>query len=248
MGQTRESMVLFLCTGNYYRSRFAELFFNHVAATEGLAWWATSRGLALERGVNNHGPMSRVALRALQQLGIQVPESLRLPLAVGVGDLEQAGRIVALKEAEHRPLFIERHPAWTEKVEFWHIHDVDQATPEEALPQIQAAVIDLVRRLRAAATGPRAVAPLALYESPYFTFRFADSRRIPRFHLEGIAAGRKVRVYAADPDTLQPGRLLSTGIVGEGGWVDLPEAILVRAEEVFVVFPADDAETRGERR
>jgi hypothetical protein len=27
---------------------------------------------------------------------------------------------------------------------------------------------------------------LPLYEDPHFTFRFADDRIIPRFHLEGI--------------------------------------------------------------
>ena len=31
---------------------------------------------------------------------------------------------------------------------------------------------------------------IPLYEEPYFTFRFADDRLIPRFHLEGVDAGR----------------------------------------------------------
>lgn len=39
--------ILFLCTGNYYRSRHAEAVFNHHAAAVGLGWRATSRGLAL---------------------------------------------------------------------------------------------------------------------------------------------------------------------------------------------------------
>jgi hypothetical protein len=33
---------------------------------------------------------------------------------------------------------------------------------------------------------------LPLYEDPHFTFRFADDRIIPRFHLEGVQAGRHV--------------------------------------------------------
>ena len=48
--------VLFLCTGNYYRSRFAEILFNQLAPTRGLNWRADSRGLArlweLERGAD----------------------------------------------------------------------------------------------------------------------------------------------------------------------------------------------------
>ncbi len=47
--------ILFLCTGNYYRSRFAENLFNWLATKQGLDWQADSRGLALERGINNVG-------------------------------------------------------------------------------------------------------------------------------------------------------------------------------------------------
>jgi protein-tyrosine phosphatase len=47
---------------NYYRSRIAELLFNHLAKQRGLDWQATSRGLALERGVNNVGGRSRSTL------------------------------------------------------------------------------------------------------------------------------------------------------------------------------------------
>jgi protein-tyrosine phosphatase len=50
--------VLFLCTGNYYRSRFAEELFNHHAERCGIGWVAHSRGLALERGTHNIGYIS----------------------------------------------------------------------------------------------------------------------------------------------------------------------------------------------
>ncbi len=50
--------ILFLCTGNYYRSRFAEKLFNNLATQKNLDWEADSRGLAIERGVNNVGAMS----------------------------------------------------------------------------------------------------------------------------------------------------------------------------------------------
>ena len=33
---------------------------------------------------------------------------------------------------------------------------------------------------------------LPLYHDPHFTFRFADDRIIPRFHLEGLSAGRVI--------------------------------------------------------
>jgi hypothetical protein len=70
-------------------------------------------------------------------------------------------------------------------------------------------------------------------------FRFADDRVIPRFHLKGVPAGRSCHVFAADPQTLQPGVLLATGVVDEGGWVDLPQPIVVSAGDVFVVYPEE---------
>ena len=36
---------------------------------------------------------------------------------------------------------------------------------------------------------------LPLHHDPHFTFRFADDRIIPRFHLEGVEAGRRVSVF-----------------------------------------------------
>ena len=48
--------VLFLCTGNYYRSRFAEIFFNHLASQTSLPWHADSSGLYVQPdGVVNAG-------------------------------------------------------------------------------------------------------------------------------------------------------------------------------------------------
>ena len=78
---------------------------------------------------------------------------------------------------------------------------------------------------------------LPLYEDSWFTFRFADDRIIPRFHLEGVEAGRRVEVYKIDPGTGERLGLLATTTVGEGGWVDLTEPINVRAGEAFIAIP-----------
>jgi protein-tyrosine-phosphatase len=48
--------VLFLCTGNYYRSRYAEELFNHIARAEGLGWRAFSCGAAEQAFPENVGP------------------------------------------------------------------------------------------------------------------------------------------------------------------------------------------------
>ena len=42
-----DNQILFICTGNYYRSRFAEAVFNHYSEAHVLPWRAFSRGLAI---------------------------------------------------------------------------------------------------------------------------------------------------------------------------------------------------------
>src|SRR5580692_5617323 len=124
MAQLKHRTVLFLCTGNYYRSRFAEVLFNSVAGKMGLPWKASSRGLALERGVNNVGPMASSAIKALETRGIRaVADFARFPIPVTADDLDIADWIVALKQAEHLPLLQERFPDWAEKVEYWQVDD-----------------------------------------------------------------------------------------------------------------------------
>jgi protein-tyrosine phosphatase len=140
--------VLFLCTGSYYRSRFAKVLFNHHAERLNLDWRADSRGLALELGIWNIGPMSEYVVTRLAELGIGHHEYLRMPLWVGEADLSAAGLIVAVKEAEHRPLLQQRFPAWADRVEYWHIHDLDGATPQEALAGIEREVLALASRLQ----------------------------------------------------------------------------------------------------
>jgi predicted translation initiation factor SUI1 len=143
MRQRQHKNILFLCTGNYYRSRFAEVLFNSVAGKMGLPWRASSSGLALERGVNNVGPMAVAAINALKNLGVcAVADFARFPTQVTVDDLGMADWIVALSQTEHLSLLQERFPAWAEKVEFWQVDDAP-----EALGLIEREVMGLTARL-----------------------------------------------------------------------------------------------------
>jgi predicted translation initiation factor SUI1 len=155
MAERNRKNILFLCTGNYYRSRFAEIYFNSVAEKMGLAWRASSKGLALERGVYNVGPMAVSAIQALEALGVQAPDDVRrFPAQVTVADFERAERIVALKKAEHLPLLQERFPEWIEKVEFWHVDDAP-----EALSLIEREIMSLVARILGGGNAQETPAP-----------------------------------------------------------------------------------------
>jgi RimJ/RimL family protein N-acetyltransferase len=82
---------------------------------------------------------------------------------------------------------------------------------------------------------------IPLYEDSCFTFRFTDDRIIPRFHLEGVEAGQRVSVYKIDAVTCERMGLLATATVGEGGWVDLADPIIVRAGEAFIAVTTDES-------
>ncbi len=148
-------VVLFLCTGNYYRSRFAEELFNFLAPVACPGWSATSRGLAVDLGVNNVGAIAKSAGRALEERGLRFnAQQARMPLQLQTADLDSANHIVALKEAEHLPLLQQRFPSWLAsndpgRIEFWRIHDIDFMAPEQALPMIDEHLQNLIARLSA---------------------------------------------------------------------------------------------------
>ena len=139
--------VLFLCTGNYYRSRFAAILFNHLARQRGLAWSASSRGLKTD-WPGNKGALSEHTERRLMELKIDSDDARRMPVECRECDLSDADLVIAVKEAEHRAMLAARFVGWEDRVTYWHVHDIDQAPPEEALREIEQLVCGLVERLK----------------------------------------------------------------------------------------------------
>ncbi|HEY0938753.1 MAG TPA: hypothetical protein VGE08_01540 [Steroidobacter sp.] len=139
--------ILFLCTGNYYRSRYAEEIFNHMARSEGLSWRAFSRGAAERGSPDNIGPMSRFALEALQAQAIVPDGATRAPMPCVLTDFHAARLVIALKEAEHRPLIERRFPEFATKVTYWNVDDIEFAPPSIALAMIDIQVRELIAAL-----------------------------------------------------------------------------------------------------
>lgn len=137
--------VVFLCTGNYYRSRFAEMLFNWLAKQRGLNWVADSSGL--DPSPLNVGSISQHTVAGLSQLGVPITAEFRAPRKTAESDFVSADLVVAVKEAEHRAMVERSFPAWLERVEFWHVHDLDCAQPEDTLSHLYRQVQSLVDRL-----------------------------------------------------------------------------------------------------
>jgi protein-tyrosine phosphatase len=145
----RPQHVLFVCTGNYYRSRFAEALFNDRAERLGLPFRAFSRGL--DSTARQHpGDVSPLVLAELIRLGIPLRYVAGRPTQLSDQDLARSDHVVAMDRDQHEPLFRARFPAVDPtRVRYWHVHDVDQTPPEEALSAISGHVGALIRDLSA---------------------------------------------------------------------------------------------------
>ncbi len=136
--------ILFICTGNYYRSRFAEAIFNFRAEQQHLPWAAFSRGLAVHLA---EGYISCFAAEALlaRQIDLRHTGSQRVQLSED--DLVKADRRIAMDRREHLPMMQSQFSAWTDKIEYWDVPDLPYRSSDEALPAIEQKIIQLLREV-----------------------------------------------------------------------------------------------------
>ena len=138
--------VLFLCTANYFRSRFAHLYFNFLARGDA-GLHAESRGLMTQL----HGlrGISRYALDALQASNVPIARAgRRNPVQVTAQDIVHAGRVIAMYRQEHEPMVLHLFPTLAYRVEYWDIQDIDEMSPEHTLARCQQQVEVLLAALR----------------------------------------------------------------------------------------------------
>ncbi len=130
-------LVLFVCTGNYYRSRYAEELFNAWKPAT-LDWIAESRGFSLWSG--NIGPIAPETRHRLSAVGISLSEPVRAPRALREADLQAASRVIALDRTEHMPYVEDLFPAWRERFEYWDVADLHLTSASDALSAIEMQV------------------------------------------------------------------------------------------------------------
>src|SRR5262249_44089523 len=106
-------------------------------------WRAISRGLAIERviEVNKVSPLTS---SAMLQRGIKRKHTSVDLTALSSLDLIDADLAIAMCEAEHRPMMIEKYPLWVDHVIYWRVRDLPECRPSEAISEIERQVFLLL--------------------------------------------------------------------------------------------------------
>lgn len=140
--------VLFICTGNYYRSRFSENLFNHLAPGYGVTARAISRGLMTALISPEMGGLSPHARRGLKARGVALEAVVRQPMQIQEADLEAAAVVIAIDEWEHRPMIRQYFPQWVDRIQYWQVADIQDLDPEVALFAMETRVRALLEQLK----------------------------------------------------------------------------------------------------
>ena len=138
------SRILFICTGNYYRSRFAEAVFNHHAELRHIPWTAFSRGLAVHLAV---GYLSPLTLQALGERKIELRHTGSDRRQLSEADLLHSDRRIALDRSEHFAMILGQFPHWVHKIEYWDVPDVLFESHLRALPEIERRTLQLLKEV-----------------------------------------------------------------------------------------------------
>jgi len=138
--------ILFICTGNYYRSRFAEAVFNHHAALQRIPWIAFSRGLAVHLA---EGPLSALTLDALGERKVELRHTAKDRQQLFETDFLQSHRQIALDRTEHFAMMQRQFPNWAEKIEYWDVPDLIFQSHLNALPEIERRILQLLKEISA---------------------------------------------------------------------------------------------------
>jgi protein-tyrosine phosphatase len=136
--------VLFICTGNYYRSRFAEAIFNFHAEQRQIPWTAFSRGLAVHLAEGYLSTFTTEAL-SIRQIGLRHTGPGRIQLSEE--DLLRSNCCIAMDRSEHFRMMLTQFPVWADQIDYWDVSDLPFRSSSDALPEIELRVVQLLEKV-----------------------------------------------------------------------------------------------------
>ena len=124
--------ILFVCTANIYRSRFAEEVFNSLAINRGASLRAFSAGLKV--GEYTTRKIYYPALEQLERYNITPQRENDLSTHIDELDLDEYDKIICMDEPEHRPMVEQNMNLKGREVVYWNIVDIPEEESRISLP------------------------------------------------------------------------------------------------------------------
>ena len=138
-----KTKVTFVCTGNYYRSRFAESYFNYLCDILKLDYVADSYGLAIhfaDELAKEHGEVSPFSRERMNYIGIPERYFERDRKSLTKDAIENSDMVIAMDKEEHTPMIMESFPSYINQFNFFEVKDVFDWEPKQTLDETQKMV------------------------------------------------------------------------------------------------------------
>lgn len=137
--------VLFVCTANIFRSRFAEEVFNSLAQSSNISAQAFSAGLKV--GEYHIRKIYRPAMDQLKYLNINPKRPDELSVHINDINLQGYDRFICMDENEHRPMVESSSLLQNIDFEYWNIIDEPKVESAVSLPICYSNVKELILEL-----------------------------------------------------------------------------------------------------
>ena len=138
--------ILFVCTGNIFRSRFAEEVFNHLCKINGVDATAFSAGLQVGR--YKQRKIYWPAMNELERLKIEPLRSNEDSVHINDIDVSIYDQIICMDEEEHKPMVRSNERLSGFTFQYWNIVDMPKVPSDISLPKCYKKVESLIDQLK----------------------------------------------------------------------------------------------------
>ena len=138
--------ILFVCTGNIFRSRFAEEVFNHLCKINGVDATAFSAGLQVGR--YKQRKIYWPAMSELERLKIEPLRSNEDSVHINDIDVSIYYQIICMDEEEHKPMVRSNELLSGFTFQYWNIVDMPKVSSDISLPKCYKKVESLIDQLK----------------------------------------------------------------------------------------------------
>lgn len=142
--------INFVCSGNYYRSRLAEAYFNYISDLLKLNYIADSHGLAIhfaDELAEEHGEISPFSREKLEEIGVPTQYYIRDRKSLTSSAIDSSDINIAMDKDEHTPMLKEQFPERESKFKYFEIKDVFDWEPDKTISKTILQVEGIINQI-----------------------------------------------------------------------------------------------------